>query len=113
MTSRRDFLKGISVTAAMSALYSRDLVAELIASAPSGRVLESKFKGISDIALAEAKLAGCTYADVRFTMTANPPGATVNFRAEGEANTGGRGGRGGRGGATQPAATTAPATGPG
>src|SRR5215467_9318900 len=97
MTSRRDFLKGISVTAAMSALYSRDLVAELIASAPSGRVLESKFKGISDIALAEAKLAGCTYADIRFTMTTNPPGATANYRSEGEA-VGGRGGRGGRGG---------------
>jgi len=101
MTSRRDFLKGISVTAAMSALYSRDLVAELIASAPSGRVLESKFKGISDIALAEAKLAGCTYADVRFTMSTNPPGASANFRTEGEGadGRGGRGGgRGGRGG---------------
>ncbi|MGH7619230.1 MAG: twin-arginine translocation signal domain-containing protein [Gemmatimonadaceae bacterium] len=40
MTSRRDFIKGVGVTAAMSALYSRDLVAELVASAPSGRVLE-------------------------------------------------------------------------
>ena len=76
MTSRRDFIKGVGATAAMGALYSRDLVAELIASAPSGSVLESKFKAISDIALAEAKLAGCTYADVRFTMTTNPPGAT-------------------------------------
>ena len=56
----------------MTALYSRDLVAELIASAPTGRVLESKFKGISDIALGEAKLAGCSYADIRFTMTTNP-----------------------------------------
>jgi len=101
MTSRRDFIKGVGVTAAMSALYSRDLVAELIASAPTGRVLESKFKGIADIALAEAKLAGCTYADIRFTMTTNPPGATANFRAEGDGAEGraGRGGRGaGRGG---------------
>src|SRR5215831_17183176 len=98
MTSRRDFIKGMGTTAAISALYSRDLVAELIASAPSGRVLESKFKGISDIALAEAKLAGCTYADVRFTMSTNPPGASANFRAEGE-SADGRGGRGGgRGG---------------
>src|SRR6516162_1576393 len=95
MTSRRDFLKGIGVTAAVSALYSRDLVAELIAAGPNGRVLESKFKGIADIALAEAKLAGCTYADIRFTMTTNPPGATANFRVEGDGTTaGGRGGRG-------------------
>jgi TldD protein len=98
MTSRRDFLKGIGATAAMSALYSRDLVAELIAAGPNGRVLESKFKGIADIALAEAKLAGCTYADIRFTMTTNPPGATANFRVEGDgAAADGRGGRGGRG----------------
>ena len=84
-TSRRQFIKGIGATAAVSALYSRDLVAELIASAPSGRVLESKFKGMADIALGEAKLAGTSYADIRFTMTTNPPGATLNYRAEGEA----------------------------
>ena len=29
--------------------------------------LESRFKGLSDIALTEAKKLGCTYADVRFT----------------------------------------------
>jgi TldD protein len=97
-TSRRDFIKGVGVSAAMTALYSRDLVSELIASAPSGRVLESKFKGIADIALAEAKLAGCSYADIRFTMTTNPPGAMINYRVDG--GEGGRGGRGagGRGG---------------
>jgi len=80
----------------MGALYSHDLVAELIATSPSGRVLETKFKGLADIALAEGKLAGSSYTDIRFTLTASPPGATVNFRADGEA--GGRGGRGGRGG---------------
>ena len=78
----------------MGALYSRDLVADLIATSPSGRVLETKFKGLADIALAEGKLAGCSYTDIRFTLTASPPGATANFRAEG----GGEGGRGGRGG---------------
>jgi TldD protein len=95
MTSRRDFLiKGVGSTAAL-ALYSHDLVAELIAQAPSGRVLESKFKGIADIALTEAKLGGCSYADVRFTLTASPPGATATF---------GGAGRGGRGGAAGGAA---------
>jgi hypothetical protein len=83
-SSRRDFLKkigmGVGATAA-TALISHDLVAELIATGPTGRVLESKFKGLADTALKEAKTAGCTYADVRFTLTANPPGATVNYRA--------------------------------
>ena len=94
--SRRDFIRGVGVTAAASALYSRDLVAELIAQAPSGRVLESRFKGLADIALVEAKTAGSSYADIRFTMTTNPPGATANFRAPGDAA--GRGGAGGAGG---------------
>src|SRR4051812_23853554 len=98
--SRRDFLrtigKGVGATAA-SALISRDLVAELIATGPTGRVLESKFKGMADIALKDAKTAGCSYADIRFTLTANPPGAMINYRADGGA-AGGRGGRGGGGG---------------
>jgi TldD protein len=87
----------VGATAAMTAFYPRDLMADLIATSPSGRVLESKFKGLADIALAEGKMAGCTYADVRFTMTANPYGGSATFSAEG----GGRGGRGaaGRGGA--------------
>src|SRR3954471_18837954 len=98
MTSnRRDFLKklgmGVGATAA-TALISHDLVAELIATGPTGRVLESKFKGMADLALKEAKTGGCTYADVRFTLTASPPGAMINYRADG----GGAGGRGGRGG---------------
>lgn len=94
MTSRREFIKGVSATAAMTALYSRDLVAEILATSPRGNALESRFKGLADIALAEAKLGGCSYADIRFTMIANPPGAAVNYNANG----GGRGGRGGRGG---------------
>jgi TldD protein len=86
------------MTTAMAALYSRDLVAELVATSPSGNVLETKFKGLADIALAEGKVAGCSYTDIRFTMTASPPGATANFRADGAGGGGGRGGRGGGGG---------------
>jgi TldD protein len=97
MTSRRNFLKTVGATAAMSALYQRDLMADLIATSPSGRVLESKFKGLADIALAEAKLAGTSYADIRFTMTASLPGATVNYNAAGGGRGGGRGGGGGGG----------------
>ena len=97
MTSRRDFIRGVGGATAMAALYSREMVAELIATSPSGRVLETKFKGLADIALAEGKLAGSSYTDIRFTLTASPPGATVNFRADGEGGAG-RGGRGGRGG---------------
>jgi len=92
--SRRDFVKGVGLTTAAAALYSRDLVAELLAQSPQGRVLQSKFKGLADLVLGEARLAGCSYADVRFTMTSNLPGATANFNAAGE--TGGRGGGGGR-----------------
>ena len=39
------------------AIASSDLVAELIAQSPKGRVLESKFKGLSDIALGEGEAA--------------------------------------------------------
>ena len=75
----------------MTALYSRDLLADIIATSPSGKVLESKFKGLADIALAQAKMGGCSYADIRFTMTASPYGGTASFNVNG----GGRGGRGG------------------
>ncbi|MGH7462057.1 MAG: TldD/PmbA family protein, partial [Longimicrobiales bacterium] len=96
--SRRDFIKGVSAGAAL-ALYSHDAVAEMIALSPRGRVLETRFKGMADIVLGEAKLGGCSYADVRFTLTANIPGASANFNAAGEgAGAGGRGGRGGGGG---------------
>ena len=33
--------------------------------------MESKFKGLADIALKEAKRRGCTYADIRFTRATN------------------------------------------
>ena len=53
------------------AIAASDLIGDLIAQSPTGRVLESKFKGLADIALGEAKRGGCTYADVRFTRNAN------------------------------------------
>src|ERR1700750_93412 len=98
MTSRRNFIKTVGATAAMSALYQRDLMADLIATSPNGRVLESKFKGMADVALGEAKLAGATYFDIRFTMTATPYGGTALLNADAGA-AGGRGGRGGAGAA--------------
>jgi TldD protein len=95
--SRRDVLKGLAATAALS-LYSNDLMAEIIATSPKGRAADSKFKGLADIVLSEAKLTGCTYADVRFTMTANVPGGSAVFRAAGGAGGPGGGGGGGGGG---------------
>src|SRR3954469_23271855 len=98
MTSRRHFIKTVAATTAMTTLYHRDLMADIIATSPTGRVKESKFKGLADIALAEGKLAGTSYTDIRFTMTANPPGGTAAFSADGAAGRGGRGGRGAGGG---------------
>ena len=43
--------------------------------------MDSKFKGLADIALAEAKLDGCSYADCRFTMTSNIAGGNASFNA--------------------------------
>ncbi|MET0164436.1 MAG: TldD/PmbA family protein [Vicinamibacterales bacterium] len=62
---RRDFVKTLGATGV--ALYASDLVGNLLAQSPKAKVLESRFKGLSDIALTEAKKLGCTYADVRFT----------------------------------------------
>lgn len=95
--SRRTFVKGMGVSAAAS-LYSHDLVAELIALSPKGRVQQSMFKGLADIVLGEARLAGCTYADVRFTLNASIPGGSANYQAESEGRGGRGGGRGGFGG---------------
>jgi TldD protein len=95
--SRRTFVKGVGISAAAS-LYSHDLVADLIAISPRGRVQQSMFKGLADIVLGEARLAGCSYSDVRFTLNASIPGASANFAAEGEGRGGGRGGGGGGGG---------------
>src|SRR6476620_10438135 len=99
--SRRDFLKYTSATGI--AIVSSDLVGELLAQSPKGNPLTSTFKGLADIALAEAKRAGCSYADVRFTRSV---GSGVNANgsndrsagAEGGGGFGGfGGGRGGRG----------------
>jgi TldD protein len=108
-TSRRDFIRTIGKGAAGAAafsMYSNELMAQIIADSPKGRAMETRFKGMADIVLQEAKRAGCSYADVRFTMTSNLPGATANFRVAGSGGPGGGGGgfpgggggRGGRGG---------------
>src|SRR5207253_1270833 len=101
---RRDFLKGMGMGAGALAvssygLLAHDGVAELIAETPRGKVMESKFKGLADIALGEAKLARCSYADIRFTMTSSIPGGNANFTTAGTgAGGGGRGGFPGGGG---------------
>jgi TldD protein len=96
-TSRRDFLKGTAGVAAIS-FWSNDIAHNLLAETPPGKPLESKFKGLADIILAEAKRGGCSYADVRFTLTASPPGGSASYNANGGGGRGGRGGRGGGGG---------------
>ena len=64
---RRDFVKTMALSGI--AVAASDVIADLIAQSPSGRVLESKFKGLSDVALMEARRGGCTYADIRFTRS--------------------------------------------
>jgi TldD protein len=95
MLNRRDFVKTMAATGV--AIASSDLVADLIAQSPKGRVLESKFKGLGDIALAEAKKAGCSYADCRFTRNVNDS-LTVRDRVVGGGGFGGGFGGGGGGG---------------
>jgi TldD protein len=98
MPSRRDFLKYTGASALLVA--SSDLVAELGAQSPARDPMQSPFKGLSDIALTEAKRTGCTYADIRFTrsMSSSANASGGSDRTAGEAGTG-RGGRGGgRGG---------------
>jgi len=92
--SRRTFIQGMGASA--MALYSHDLVADLIATSPRGQVRQSKFKGMADIVLVEARRLGCTYADVRFTMNTNLPGGNASFTTAGTGR--GGGGGGGRGG---------------
>jgi TldD protein len=101
--TRRDFIRTLGITA--GGVYAHGLIAELLAQSPPGQVRQSKFKGLADIVLGEAKLAGCSYADVRFTMTTNLPGGSATFNAAGgrggaagAAGGGGGGGRGGGGG---------------
>ena len=55
---RRDFVKTVALSG--MAVAASDVIADLIAQSPSGRVLESKFKGLSDVALMEARRGGCT-----------------------------------------------------
>jgi TldD protein len=97
--TRRDFIK--TVGAAGLIVAGSDLIGDLLAQSPAGRVMESKFKGLSDIALQEARRLGCSYTDIRFTRSTNSgvnasggnpiPGDDPN-------DPGGFGGRGGRGG---------------
>jgi TldD protein len=98
--TRRDFIK--TVGAAGLIVAGSDLIGELLAQTPPGRVLDSKFKGLSDIALKEAKTLGCSYADIRFTRaTNNGVNATGGNPVPGDDPNdpfGGFGGRGGRGG---------------
>src|SRR6476660_10106177 len=97
--TRRDFLKYTGATSVL--LASSDLVGQLIAQSPKGNPMTSSFKGLADIALGEAKRAGCTYADVRFTRSVsngvNANGSNDRSDTGGDAG-GGFGGRGGRGG---------------
>jgi TldD protein len=100
MTTRRDFIKYTG--AAGLVLASSDLVANLLAQSPKGDPLTSSFKGLADLALGEAKRAGCTYADIRFTRSVN---SNVNANGSNDRSAdaqggfgGGRGGRGGGGG---------------
>src|SRR5262249_60102707 len=73
--TRRDLIKTVGATGLVIA--GSDLIADLLAQTPPGRVMDSKFKGLSDIALKEAKAAGCSYADIRFTRATNS-GANAN-----------------------------------
>ena len=104
-TTRRDFLKTAGATGIV--LAGSDIIANLLAQTPPGKVMDSKFKGLSDIALKDAKTAGCSYADIRFTRATNNgvnanggnpvPGADPNdpFGGFGGGRGGGRGGGGG------------------
>jgi TldD protein len=94
--TRRTFIA--SMGAGALSLYSHDLVAQLIADSPYGRVTDSRFRALSDIVLSEARNAGCSYADVRFTFRRNLPGATGNWAAAGAAAAPGGFGAGGGGG---------------
>lgn len=99
---RRDFVKTMALSG--MAVAASDVIADLIAQSPSGRVLDSKFKGLADVALVEARRGGCTYADIRFTRnTNNGVNATGGNRDASDlggfgGGGRGRGGGGGRGG---------------
>ncbi|HSJ23491.1 MAG TPA: TldD/PmbA family protein [Longimicrobiales bacterium] len=94
--TRRSFIAAMGAGAL--SMYSHDLVAQLIADSPRGRAADSRFRGLSDIVLAEARTAGCSYADVRFTFRRNLPGGVAVFGQGGPGGGGGGGGFGGGGG---------------
>jgi len=75
--SRRTFLA--SLGAGALGLYSHDLIAQLISDGPLRSVTQSRFRGLSDIALGEARRLGCSYADIRFTLRRNLAGAAATY----------------------------------
>ncbi len=99
-TNRRTFVKQIGAAGIL--LAASDRIGELIAQAPQGKVMSSPFKGLADIALAEAKRGGCSYADIRFTRNISYAGVTASASVAGAAaedpGAGRFGGRGGGGG---------------
>src|SRR5580704_17715193 len=98
--TRRDFVKTVGKGLGASAvlLAASDRIGDLLAQSPSNSVLDSKFKGLSDIALLEGKLGGCSYCDIRFTRTMALPGVNASASNGGGGGGGGGGGRGARGG---------------
>ena len=72
-------------------------------------MLTSKFKGLADIALGEAKRRGCTYADIRFTRATNS-GVNASGGNRDRDDAGGFGGGGGRGGGAAAAGAAAAAS---
>jgi len=80
--TRREFIRSAGRGAIALGAYNvvaHDMVAELLAQTPPGRPQESRFRGLADIALGEAKLGGCSYADIRFTMDSSLPGGSARF----------------------------------
>src|SRR3954464_4485030 len=108
--TRRDFLKTAGATGII--LAGSDMIGNLLAQTPPGRVMDSKFKGLSDISLKEARTLGCSYADIRFTRSTNsgvnasggnpvpggPDDPAAGFGGRGGGRGGGGLGGGGRGG---------------
>jgi TldD protein len=95
--TRRSFIA--TMGAGALSMYSHDLVAQLISDSPTGRPMDSRFRGLSDIALVTARNAGCSYADIRFTYRRNLPAANgVWAPGGGPAGPGGGGGGFGGGG---------------
>ena len=71
---RRDFVKTVALSG--MAVAASDLVGDLIAQTPQGKVLESKFKGLADIALARGEDAGLQLR--RHPLHAQRPTAASN-----------------------------------